>query len=614
MPYAMVMILGYPLGQASGVLINWLMESDSEVENPYMAHDHAIVFIHTLNLAIVGLSIVFVTQQTLRSSFESKEKVEIANERMKQECGRSEVILKNILPYIYVPTAQKKIRNRLKGKEDSSQIFQKSYADCAVLFSDLVSFTDYSSSISATKLVEVLNILFREFDRICLQHKVEKIKTVGDAYFAVSGIHGTRLEDNVQRCTLMALDMIDTLKQLNEVYNWNLHIRIGVGVGNCTLAVFGVDNITFDAYGPAVEEAMAMEESSSSDRVKFSAVAESIISKLHPDGIQHEFQNNKETEGYLVNPSLIHHVHSKDQLPEDFSERTNSSLATNFEVRFPRLKYMFMFRGLSRNWETAKYVCVLSQSVETSFIVHFGFTFFHVLRVFIQPRIQLWGDSSNLIHSVLFYVIILVTLVNLSIFAAARWMFVRYQKKHPDNTNIQTLYSAEARRFTKIALSTYTMNVLLAIMIPLSMAFHPGYISTDLTPSWFDVMFAVVFFPSLSPIFSPWISLGLNYGVTFLGAALQGSDRIDPILPISLLSYTVPFTLRQMAYTYTLMGSLESDHSYELRREQIEKESKTNNILLHLTLPPFIVDKLKKSDMEFQDSSTTETGDRKSVV
>ena len=58
----------------------------------------------------------------------------------------------------------------------------------SILFADIVGFTKMSSKKSATQLVGLLNDLFGRFDRLCSLCNCEKISTLGDCYYCVSGI------------------------------------------------------------------------------------------------------------------------------------------------------------------------------------------------------------------------------------------------------------------------------------------------------------------------------------------------------------------------------------------------------------------------------------------
>jgi class 3 adenylate cyclase len=55
------------------------------------------------------------------------------------------------------------------------------------LFSDFSNFTPVSGTFSASELVEELNRCFCLFDGLCGRHGIEKLKTIGDGYFSLSG-------------------------------------------------------------------------------------------------------------------------------------------------------------------------------------------------------------------------------------------------------------------------------------------------------------------------------------------------------------------------------------------------------------------------------------------
>ena len=59
--------------------------------------------------------------------------------------------------------------------------------DVSILFADIVGFTDMSSGKSAAELVELLNDLYGRFDDLAEMCKCEKIATLGDCYYCVSG-------------------------------------------------------------------------------------------------------------------------------------------------------------------------------------------------------------------------------------------------------------------------------------------------------------------------------------------------------------------------------------------------------------------------------------------
>lgn len=68
-----------------------------------------------------------------------------------------------------------------------------SMKNVSILFADIVGFTKMSSNKTAEQLVEILNDLFERFDRLCGIHGCEKISTLGDCYYCISGCPNSRV-------------------------------------------------------------------------------------------------------------------------------------------------------------------------------------------------------------------------------------------------------------------------------------------------------------------------------------------------------------------------------------------------------------------------------------
>jgi len=79
-----------------------------------------------------------------------------------------------------------------------------SMEDVSILFADIVGFTRMSSNKTAEELVGILNDLFERFDDLCEHHGCEKISTLGDCYYCVSGCPEPR-SDHAKCCIEMGL-------------------------------------------------------------------------------------------------------------------------------------------------------------------------------------------------------------------------------------------------------------------------------------------------------------------------------------------------------------------------------------------------------------------------
>lgn len=94
------------------------------------------------------------------------------------------------------------------GASDIKSLFRpfnmSSMDNVSILFADIVGFTRMSSNKGAEELVNILNDLFEKFDELCLVHGCEKISTLGDCYYCVSGCPEPR-PDHATCCVEMGL-------------------------------------------------------------------------------------------------------------------------------------------------------------------------------------------------------------------------------------------------------------------------------------------------------------------------------------------------------------------------------------------------------------------------
>jgi len=128
----------------------------------------------------------------------------------------------------------------------------------SVLFADIVGFTKLSQTVSAEKLVTMLNELFSAFDRLAEKHGLEKIKTIGDAYMVVAGIPQP-IADHAVAMAHMGLDMQTALEDYSKASGLELSIRIGIHTGAVVAGVIGKKKFIYDLWGDTVNTASRME-------------------------------------------------------------------------------------------------------------------------------------------------------------------------------------------------------------------------------------------------------------------------------------------------------------------------------------------------------------------
>lgn len=194
------------------------------------------ILMGTANCALTGSMIAIVSGRITEERSRSAD-------ALAAEYKRSEDLLLNILP--------RPIAKRLK---DTPGRIADRYDEVTVLFADIVGFTELSSRVSAPELVQTLDALFRELDRIALKHGLEKIKTIGDSYMAVAGAPVPRAS-HAEVAADAALEMLEAIKSHPD----GLSVRIGLESGPVVAGVIGSLKFTWDLWGATVNMASRME-------------------------------------------------------------------------------------------------------------------------------------------------------------------------------------------------------------------------------------------------------------------------------------------------------------------------------------------------------------------
>jgi adenylate cyclase len=137
----------------------------------------------------------------------------------------------------------------------NDRVSARRYDDVAVLFGDLVGFTSYCERNPPDEVVARLDRLVAEFEEIAARHRLEKIKTMGDAFMAT----GNLLEphaDPVMASIRGAFDMAEAAR--SNAGRWQL--RVGIHIGPVVAGVIGRTKFNFDLWGDTVNVAARLSQ------------------------------------------------------------------------------------------------------------------------------------------------------------------------------------------------------------------------------------------------------------------------------------------------------------------------------------------------------------------
>jgi class 3 adenylate cyclase len=126
------------------------------------------------------------------------------------------------------------------------------------MFADIVGFTRMTEEISPVETVKMLNDVFSVFDELADKHRVEKIKTIGDAYMAAAGLDTGANIHYADAVASMALEMLQKLEEYRRRTGERLQIRIGIGTGPVVAGVIGKKKFIYDMWGDTVNVAFRL--------------------------------------------------------------------------------------------------------------------------------------------------------------------------------------------------------------------------------------------------------------------------------------------------------------------------------------------------------------------
>ncbi|NVO01299.1 MAG: response regulator [Bacteroidetes bacterium] len=186
-------------------------------------------------------------------------------EEIKIEKEKSEILLKNILP-----------DNVIEELKNHQNIEPKEYNDITVFFADIVDFSAISKSMNMIDLIDELNELFSEFDEIMKRNHCERIKTVGDAYIAVSGMQIPN-KDHALNIVNAACEIVSFVNKRNVGKNIKWEIRTGIHSGDIIGGIVGKTKYIYDIFGDTVNITSRLEKSSKPMKILLSTETYQLV-------------------------------------------------------------------------------------------------------------------------------------------------------------------------------------------------------------------------------------------------------------------------------------------------------------------------------------------------
>ncbi|MBN2898997.1 MAG: hypothetical protein JXO44_09515 [Clostridia bacterium] len=247
----MVILQSFKNLQASLKHLTWVTQQISGGD-----FSHTVDFMGDFSLAFNDMT------RQLQEAFETirqqNDRLTEANTMIQKDKEQIQNLLQSILP-----------TNVIKELNTQGYSAPRYFDNVTVFFSDFVGFTKQSETIDPVTLIDELNSIFKEFDRIVVETGGECVKTIGDAFFAVWGMHPA-MEDHAQRAVEAALKIRSALQERNDQWLLKWHVRIGLHTGSVVGGIVGETKFIYDVFGDTVNIASRMESNSEPMKINIS--------------------------------------------------------------------------------------------------------------------------------------------------------------------------------------------------------------------------------------------------------------------------------------------------------------------------------------------------------
>jgi class 3 adenylate cyclase/Tfp pilus assembly protein PilF len=218
-----------------------IYKANGEWEKAYSTYEQSVSIHEELNSNDVRNTIREMEFQKEYNQLEQKRLLEVIRLQEKEQ------LLHEILP--------SHVADRIIGGEKT---IAEECEDMTIMFADIVGFTTLSEHMKPSEIIELLNTVYSKLDILADTYGIEKIKTIGDAYMAISDSREDTVNHKLKMLTF-AKEILSTCSDITLKNGKILEVRIGIHSGPTVTGVIGTKKLSYDVWGDAVNTAARME-------------------------------------------------------------------------------------------------------------------------------------------------------------------------------------------------------------------------------------------------------------------------------------------------------------------------------------------------------------------
>jgi len=192
-----------------------------------------------------------------------------SNKKLSKQNEKLENIISSIPPDVLPKEASIQMKSRTTRFEMAT-----------VLYADIQGFKKIAEQAGTSDIIDELDQIIFHFNSIVKKYKIEKIKTIGDAYMCAGGVPVKNITNPVD-VVLAALEMQDYLNTLKEEYESNdkkfWDLKMGIHTGPVTATLLGRKKISYELKGDTVNIATRMASAGEVSQINISIMTYELV-------------------------------------------------------------------------------------------------------------------------------------------------------------------------------------------------------------------------------------------------------------------------------------------------------------------------------------------------